>query len=51
MTKSDKVQKISIDDVEYNIDELSENGAEVEQLAGIEENVRFSLPKELRTPA
>jgi 4-hydroxy-3-methylbut-2-enyl diphosphate reductase len=40
-----------VQDVVSRIDELSENGAEVEQLAGIEENVRFSLPKELRTPA
>jgi len=40
-----------VQDVVKRIDELSGNTASVEQLAGIEENVRFSLPKELRTTA
>jgi len=40
-----------VQDVVKRIGELSGDTASVEQLAGIEENVRFSLPKELRTPA
>lgn len=40
-----------VQDVVQRIDSLAPEGANVAQLDGIEENVRFSLPKELREPS
>jgi len=41
MTESDKVQKISIDDVEYNIDELSENAkSQIENIVFVDKQLQ-----------
>ena len=41
MTESDKVQKISIDDVEYNIDELSENAkSQIENIMFVDKQLQ-----------